>query len=1114
MLMIFSVFGGTMAFAGTAAANAPDEGTFAAGNASADSTVDADTTQNSAVIITDLDFDTPGNVANVTVDPGFGTSASGITAQDVSSVRVVAELANGDQVVRTNDSFSSFPATANFSDTAAASGDSVTGITVTATVSGSASDGDVLDNGIEVVAPDGTTFGGSSPYDTAGTQTVTPDTGFISGTLTDGQTGDSLPGETVSVYEDTNNNGQVDPGTDLLVKNVTANNNGIFTAEVAPADTGAGDNGYLLFVQRPGFETFDSQPLDVTPGQTTTQNIVLKAIGTPTDIEVLASQPASAVVTADGQESITYFVQVTGTVGNQQNVPLNGTSVDAAVDTGSNIDFDAGSAPVQNTTVGEVTLPDGSTANGVTTFTVSSTQQQTATLNFTVTADNSISDTADATFGLEAGKAAITGQVVDYDATGGEKVGLSDATVWAVSDSRFGANEQDFSVSTDPGETVYFRLIDNETGEVVDAWDYALENSPNNFDSNVGRMAELNQTDRGVGSGFFATDTDDNGEVEFAVAPLEPGEYYLQVSDSQADAAREPSTTATTPFTNVSQDPIFTTPNNITAAATSERAANSGANPVTISDGDGDFILNNLQDGSYYVIAERVGYDRDYLGGLNGVPIGPGPGAGYDYDKDNDLYRISQPLILEQRDIEPNAVNITQSGVHPPLAETGGAPDPDQITPFNDTSDDTFQQVPRDGSVDVIEVSAGATSFQGDEVPVDTNVTVELNESFDGQFLGTVLSGEVVSNDQENATITVSTGSDGEATVLLETEQNASSLSAQKTATLETDSTVTDSSNVTFVGTVVYETGSLSGIVTNEDNEPLPNSVVYVEEFEDNSSNTYTVEPVNAQFSPEDRQDALDSEFVVTDETTNESVTVTGEELRNFEVDQEFTRVSVRNVSSVSLLTFPSDGAQYTLPRVPATDDGVTYTRVAGVQFGTGTAGVGDSDPVRVGFTQEANIVIVGAQPVSAEFAVSDLNPQNVTVTQGDNITVTANVTNDGEVSSTQNVEFSVGGDVVATQTVSLDANETTTVTFENVSTAGLAPGEYEHGVFTNDDEETATLTVEAGSGNGNNGVVADYDTNGQAGIQPDEAQNAIGDLNNGELTPGQVQSIIAALNS
>jgi hypothetical protein len=593
------------------------------------------------------------------------------------------------------------------------------------------------------------------------------------------------------------------------------------------------------------------------------------------------------------------------------------------------------------------------------------------------------------------------------------------------------------------------------------------------------------------------------------VAPLEPGDYYLQVSDSQADAAREPSTTATTPFTNVTQtegpDPIFTTPNNITAAATSERAANSGANPVTISDGDGDFILNNLQDGSYYVIAERVGYDRDYLGGLNEVPIGPGPGVGYDYDKDNDLYRISLPLILEQRDIEPNTVDITQTGVHPPLVETGGAPDPDQITPFNDTSDDTFQQVPRDGSVDVIDISASATNFQSEDVPVDTNVVVELNESFDGQFLDTVLSGEVVSNDQENATITVSTGSDGEATVLLETEQNDTTLSAQKTATLETDSTVTDSSNVTFVGTVVYETGSLSGIVTNENNEPLPNSVVYVEEFEDDAGNEYSIEPVATPFEPVDRQDALDTEFVVTDESTGESRTVTGNQLRSLEIDQLFTRVSVQNASSVTLLTFPSDGAQYTLPRVPATDDGVTYTRVAGVQFETGVSGVGDSTAVRIGFTQEANIVIVGAQP-AASFDVSNLDPQDVTVTQGDNITITATVENTGDLTDTQTVEFRVNGSEVANQSVELAGGASTTVTFENVSTAGLASGDYTHGVFTEDSNQTATLTVEADSGNGND------DGNGNGSFQ--DVLVTIEDFNNGEASFGEVLEAIAEFNA
>lgn len=48
----------------------------------------------------------------------------------------------------------------------------------------------------------------------------------------------------------------------------------------------------------------------------------------------------------------------------------------------------------------------------------------------------------------------------------------------------------------------------------------------------------------------------------------------------------------------------------------------------------------------------------------------------------------------------------------------------------------------------------------------------------------------------------------------------------------------------------------------------------------------------------------------------------------------------------------------------------------------------------------------------------------------------------------------------------------------------------------------------------GEQGPVAEYDTNGRAGIQPAEAQNAIVDLNNGKLTPREVQDIIAALNS
>ena len=47
-------------------------------------------------------------------------------------------------------------------------------------------------------------------------------------------------------------------------------------------------------------------------------------------------------------------------------------------------------------------------------------------------------------------------------------------------------------------------------------------------------------------------------------------------------------------------------------------------------------------------------------------------------------------------------------------------------------------------------------------------------------------------------------------------------------------------------------------------------------------------------------------------------------------------------------------------------------------------------------------------------------------------------------------------------ETVTLDAGENTTVEFENLS-VGEA-GEYDHGVFSEDDSETATVTVESGA--------------------------------------------------
>jgi hypothetical protein len=179
-----------------------------------------------------------------------------------------------------------------------------------------------------------------------------------------------------------------------------------------------------------------------------------------------------------------------------------------------------------------------------------------------------------------------------------------------------------------------------------------------------------------------------------------------------------------------------------------------------------------------------------------------------------------------------------------------------------------------------------------------------------------------------------------------------------------------------------------------------------------------------------------------------------------------------------------------------------------------GQTGTSNEESIQVATTGTADILIRGAQPTQpANFEVSNLNPQNVTVTQGDNITlVTATIENTGDLSDTQTVEFRVGGTAVANETVELDGGNSTSVEFENISTADLAPGEYEHGVFTDDDSQTATLTVEASNDNSSSSVER-FDTNGEEGIQFGEVLEAIDARDNDEQIGGEDVSFQDLLN-
>jgi PKD repeat protein len=98
----------------------------------------------------------------------------------------------------------------------------------------------------------------------------------------------------------------------------------------------------------------------------------------------------------------------------------------------------------------------------------------------------------------------------------------------------------------------------------------------------------------------------------------------------------------------------------------------------------------------------------------------------------------------------------------------------------------------------------------------------------------------------------------------------------------------------------------------------------------------------------------------------------------------------------------------------------------------------------------------VSVSPPSS-FEVSDLTAP-AQATPGTTIDVNATITNTGGAAGTQAVAFVFDGTTVANTTVELNASESTSVAFS--PTVPDSPGTYEHGVFTDDDNKTAQITV------------------------------------------------------
>jgi len=92
-------------------------------------------------------------------------------------------------------------------------------------------------------------------------------------------------------------------------------------------------------------------------------------------------------------------------------------------------------------------------------------------------------------------------------------------------------------------------------------------------------------------------------------------------------------------------------------------------------------------------------------------------------------------------------------------------------------------------------------------------------------------------------------------------------------------------------------------------------------------------------------------------------------------------------------------------------------------------------------------------------FEVSDLSAP-AEADAGDQIDVSANLTNVGDTAGEQSVDFVFNNTVAASQNVSLNSSETQTVTFANVTVPNV-DGTFEHGIFTESDGQAATIDVE-----------------------------------------------------
>jgi hypothetical protein len=904
----------------------------------------------------------------------------------------------------------------------------------------------------------------------------------------------------------------------VLAENVSIRSDGFTQAvRAAPGEQyTARVNLSLIGGQAANF-SFVSDVVTARSNQTKEIAVTLLELRFVSRIEV---EPPSATAFADGRDTATF----TATVFDQNGNRFSGVPVTARPSAGQNAQ-DLTITPRTNRT----------NARGEAEFVVNSTAVQSIELNFTTNL-NAVgalrSDQSTVTF-IQNGEGSIQGTVIN-DATTNP---VEDATAYAVLGQRFDSNSVTTNVTlpaADDDGVIFVRLQDNESDAILDNDDYRVT-VPNATTTNVRKIDELNTTDAGVGEGFAVIDADNDGNVTFTHTVLEPSEYYANVSLTASNTSQ--------PILNNDQDSPesfgilagqngvttvrqnvtpFAPTANLTLASAIERAQNSGANLVDSpgfvntfgedTDGTtatGDFKLNKLftnyqQGADYVVIVTKAGFSTDYADAYVRED-------GFTFEN-----QFDRGFNLEPEPVEPANVDIQQIGVR----DNVSAPTEE----FDNQSDPFAQQVPRDGqTIDVIEV----TTTTEDGAPINGSAIVEIEDrdaftapgqpaadNFQGTFIGAE-GGNITSTSANGDTVTVAVGDDGVATLLLRADTRATDFLTNKTATLANDLSETDRSAVLFVGVTRFQSASISGIVTDTNDDPIPDSAVWAQRFQwAGGATRFTIQPdTNAAPGTAAYAEAVDDDsdpFVVSLQDFNftsgeyetvETDTATAGELQNYEFD-EFADISVVNVSEgFTLYDRAVDAdASYTLEPVPAADTpGDTEYSIQAVKFDApfigrqGNPGRAEVVPFT---TDDANVVIpIDVAAPSDNVTVTGLSaPSSVGPSESFQVEATVeNVGSAGTPADGREVEFRFDfdgdnvlepGEVVATQTVDVPAGETRTVTFDLNSSAlvaaGVTPGDYTHGVAIPSSESAQTATITVSADDNGDGLVRDVNGDGQ----------------------------------